>query len=160
MGRQRQQLCEIDVAMNVLLHRRRLHFPPPQRMERGVLEFLQQLVFADAHGLGDPAAIGDQPGNDADRMAVGLWKKRRFHAIEAFANGCELESQRHTFAHDRQAVVPLQMVEPAAQAEPARLYPDGAWVGGSLSMLGRPRLFMGNPWAILGGLWPSSALPP
>ena len=68
--RDRQQPRQIDLAMHHLLRGRARDLAPGQGIERGLLEGREQAVVGDAHRLGHPAAVGGQPGDHRNRMAV------------------------------------------------------------------------------------------
>ena len=116
VGRQRQQLREVDLAMDHLLRRRGAHLAPGKRIERGLLEPRQHLARLDAHRLGHPAAVGDEPGDHRDRMPAGTRKQGGAPAVEALGDGRQLETKPDLGPDHRQPVARRQMVEPVPQA--------------------------------------------
>ena len=113
--RQRQLAAEIDLAMHDLLRRRVRDFLPGQRIERGVLEARQHLARLDAHRVGDPLPVGDEPGDHRHRVSVRTRKQRRLHAVEPLGDGGKLELQRDVRPDHGEPVARRQMIEPVAQ---------------------------------------------
>src|SRR5262249_48346624 len=93
VGGERKQPLEIHLAMDDLVRRRRSRLAPGNRITRGLLKASENLARLDPHGLGHPAAVGNQPGDDRDRMSARPRKQGGAQPIETLGDGCELEAQ-------------------------------------------------------------------
>ena len=112
----RQQLHQVDaVAVDHLLRRRILHFPAGQRVGGGVLEAAEQAGRRDAHGLGHPAAVAGEAGDDGDGVATGMGEEAGLASVQPVGDGGDLMHQAGAGAGDGQAVRGRQPVQPVAQ---------------------------------------------
>ena len=114
VGGERKQPREIDLTMDHRLCRRRRNFLPRQRIERRVLIAGKDFTRLHAHRFGHPAAIGDEPGNNRDRVPARAREQGGAQPIEALGERGELEAQIDIGLDDRQPVARRQMIEPLA----------------------------------------------
>src|SRR5262249_49101241 len=89
--------------------------PPWDGITRGLLKAGEDLVRLDPHGLGHPAAVRNQPGDDRDRMSAGTRKQGGAQPIETLGDGCEVEAQANARLDHHQSIARREMIEPVPQ---------------------------------------------
>ena len=115
VGGERKQPLEVHVAMDDLVRRRRGRLPPRDRITRGLLKAGEDLARLDPHGLGHPAAVGNEPGDDRDRMSARTRKQGGAQPIETLGDGCEVEAQANARLDHHQPIARREMIEPVPQ---------------------------------------------
>src|SRR5262249_32144265 len=115
VGGERKQPLEIYAAMDDLLRRRRSRLAPGDRIPRGLLKASENLARLDPHGLGHPAAAGNQPGDAGARMSAGPRKQGGAQPIETLGDGCEPEAQANARLDPHHPLARREMIEPVPQ---------------------------------------------
>ena len=100
----RQLPQQVDVAVNHVMHRRRRHLDPRQRMADGVLEPGQQLPTGNAEGVRDPAAIGEQIGDHRNVVLTRLGEQDGALQLKLFGHRRQFVDQRNAVAGDHKPV--------------------------------------------------------
>src|SRR5207245_9122225 len=112
---ERKQPLEVHVPMDDLVRRRRGRLPPWNRITRGLLKTGKNLPRLDPHGLGHPATVGNQPGDDRNRMSAGTWKYGGAQSVETLGDGRQVEAQANARLDHHQPIARREMIEPVPQ---------------------------------------------
>ncbi|MNR01886.1 hypothetical protein D3C85_1177100 [compost metagenome] len=142
MSGDRQLFVQVDLTVHHLLAWRIGDFIPGQRIEAGLFETCQHLAGLDPHRLGHPLTVGEQTGYHGDRMATRLGEQRGAFSVQTIGNRRNAETQVHAGVDHCQALVPLQMVEPAAQTTACWQGSAGSWCGSGHRLHGRTSLLL------------------
>src|SRR5207253_2609583 len=66
-------------------------------------------------GLGHPATVGNQPGDDRNRMSAGTWKYGGAQSVETLGDGRQVEAQANARLDHHQPIARREMIEPVPQ---------------------------------------------
>ncbi len=129
VGRQRQQRAEIDVAMHDLLHRRRRHLLPRQRIERAA-SWKRASTSPGSTPIASAiqARLRDEAGDDRHLVAVRARETSVARAPSSrLAIAASSKRSADLVADHREPVARRQMIEPVAQGPDRRrrIAPEG-----------------------------------
>jgi len=112
----RQLPQQVDLAMDDLVHRRRRHFDPRERMADGVLEPRQQFAGRNAERIRDPAAVREQVRDHRNRMVTWLWKQNRAVQLQLLGHRRHFVDQRYPLARHHQPVGHDEALQPTRRS--------------------------------------------
>jgi hypothetical protein len=101
--------------MDDFLRGRGRHFLARDRMQRGILKARQHFTWFDAHRLGDPLPIGNQPRDHRHPVSVRTREQRGLASVEPLGGGGQFKTQRGIRLDHGEPVTRSQMVEPIAE---------------------------------------------
>ena len=111
----RQLSQQVDIAMDHLVHRRRVDLDPRQRPPHRGLKTRQQFVGRSTDRLGHPAAIGKQIGNHRDGVAIRRGKQNGALPLQCLRHRRQVVGQGDARLCDGKPVGGGQLPQPAAQ---------------------------------------------